>query len=443
MVVDPDGPPCPCGRRGCWERYASGSGLAQLARAAAVGGRLRRVVEVAGGDAGAGARRARPGGGREGDAGRVAVIDEFARWVALGLVNLTNALDPATFVLGGGLAEGADLYLEPIQRWFTELLYAPELRPHPALAFAELGERAGAIGAAMFAGQTQRRTTSLSPPKRATMAETRTGPEDRATGGAPPRRAGAVLRRASGVAIVVASFRFWPDDLEPSTSSETARNVRLGRCSGSLALATLWFGGVGARALRCAGARARRWERMLRRSVRGRRWCRRPRPTSTPCRSNPAGSRSSPRLVGTVAARRSASSPTACWRCSTSLPLPESDDGKEEPIPSPCSSVVVLAVCGVRRRRGGRCDKWRIGRAVERPSDWTSPSRLTQLHDADISPRRARAIPPLDVINPEEPGRQWREPAADHGRGQLVRRPAAVDPVPAPVRQRAGDGSDS
>ena len=50
MVVDPDGPPCPCGRRGCWERYASGSGLAQLARAAAVGGRLRRVVELAGGD---------------------------------------------------------------------------------------------------------------------------------------------------------------------------------------------------------------------------------------------------------------------------------------------------------------------------------------------------------------------------------------------------------
>ena len=35
MVVDPDGPRCPCGRRGCWERYASGSGLAMLAREAA------------------------------------------------------------------------------------------------------------------------------------------------------------------------------------------------------------------------------------------------------------------------------------------------------------------------------------------------------------------------------------------------------------------------
>ena len=71
--------------------------------------------------------------------------------MALGLVNLTNALDPARFVLGGGLAEGADLYLGPIEYWFGELLYAPELRPHPGLAFAELGERAGAIGAALFA----------------------------------------------------------------------------------------------------------------------------------------------------------------------------------------------------------------------------------------------------------------------------------------------------
>ena len=48
MVVDPNGPPCVCGRRGCWERFASGSGLARLAREAATGGRLARVVALAG-----------------------------------------------------------------------------------------------------------------------------------------------------------------------------------------------------------------------------------------------------------------------------------------------------------------------------------------------------------------------------------------------------------
>ena len=150
MVVDPNGPPCVCGRRGCWERFASGSGLGQLARTAAFGGRLRRVVQVAGGDPSLVRGEHVQAAAEEGDEQAAAVIDEFARWVALGLVNLTNAFDPAVFVLGGGLAEGAHLYLDPIQRWFGELLYAPDRRPHPDLAFAELGEHAGAIGAALL-----------------------------------------------------------------------------------------------------------------------------------------------------------------------------------------------------------------------------------------------------------------------------------------------------
>jgi len=150
MVVDPNGPPCVCGRQGCWERYASGSGLAQLARAAAVGGRLRRVVHIAGGEVELVRGEHVQAAAEEGDPGALAVIDEFAHWVALGLVNLTNAFDPAAFVLGGGLAVGAHLYLTPIRHWFGELLYAPELRPHPVLSFAELGEHAGAVGAAML-----------------------------------------------------------------------------------------------------------------------------------------------------------------------------------------------------------------------------------------------------------------------------------------------------
>ena len=50
MIVDPNGPPCPCGKRGCWERYASGTGLGRLARDASHGGRLDAVVALAGGD---------------------------------------------------------------------------------------------------------------------------------------------------------------------------------------------------------------------------------------------------------------------------------------------------------------------------------------------------------------------------------------------------------
>ncbi len=151
VVVDPDGPPCPCGRRGCWERYASGSGLARLAREAAVGKRLKRIVELAGGDPENVRGENVQAAAREGDPDALAVVDLFGKWVALGLANLTNVLDPQAFVLGGGLAASADLYIGPIQKWFTRLLYAPELRPHPDLTFAVLGEYAGAVGAALLA----------------------------------------------------------------------------------------------------------------------------------------------------------------------------------------------------------------------------------------------------------------------------------------------------
>ncbi len=150
MVVHPDGPPCPCGRRGCWERFASGSGLGRLAREAAIGKRLRRVVELAGGDTDRVRGEDVQAAAREGDREALDVIDNFGRWVALGLVNLANVLDPEMFVLGGGLASSGDLYLGPIQRWFTALLYAPDVRPHPALAFATLGDKAGAVGAALL-----------------------------------------------------------------------------------------------------------------------------------------------------------------------------------------------------------------------------------------------------------------------------------------------------
>ena len=102
MVVDPDGLPCPCGRRGCWERYASGSGLARLAREAAIGKRLRRVLQLAGGDPFNVRGENVQAAAREGDAEALGVIDQFGYWVALGLNNLTNLLDPQMFVLGGG-----------------------------------------------------------------------------------------------------------------------------------------------------------------------------------------------------------------------------------------------------------------------------------------------------------------------------------------------------
>jgi glucokinase len=151
MLVDPSGPPCPCGRRGCWERYASGGGLGRLAREAAYAGRLHEVVVLAGGDPelvrGEHVTRA----ALQGETGALAVMDELGWWVALGLANLTALLDPERIVLGGGLAEAGEMLLAPTRRAFADLVEGAGERPEVQIVPAALGERAGAVGAAMAA----------------------------------------------------------------------------------------------------------------------------------------------------------------------------------------------------------------------------------------------------------------------------------------------------
>lgn len=151
MVVDPGGPVCVCGRRGCWERYSSGAGLARWANTPERAPELRRALgrpfddptPLRGEDVMAAARLA--------NRAALEIVDEFCRWTAIGLVNLTNLLDPEVLVIGGGLAQAADVIAAPLQRWFVDLLYSPGHRPHPRLAIAQLGEQAGALGAALLA----------------------------------------------------------------------------------------------------------------------------------------------------------------------------------------------------------------------------------------------------------------------------------------------------
>ncbi|MBO0894921.1 MAG: ROK family protein, partial [Acidimicrobiales bacterium] len=99
MVVDPSGPACPCGRRGCWERYASGSGLGRLAREAAHAGQAKALVEMAGGDPEMVRGEHVTAAATSGDEGALAVVASFAWWLALGLSNLAELLDPEVFVL--------------------------------------------------------------------------------------------------------------------------------------------------------------------------------------------------------------------------------------------------------------------------------------------------------------------------------------------------------
>jgi glucokinase len=161
MVVNPTGPPCPCGKRGCWERFASGSGLGRLAREAAHAGRLESAVRLAGGDPESVRGEHVTAAAASGDKAALSVLTEWGWWLALGLSNLALVLDPAVIVVGGGLVDSVGLVLESVRASFGEMLVGGAYRPEVAIVPAVLGERAGAIGAALVAREGGRdRSTS-------------------------------------------------------------------------------------------------------------------------------------------------------------------------------------------------------------------------------------------------------------------------------------------
>jgi glucokinase len=156
MVVDDGGIPCPCGRQGCWERYASGSALDREARDLVASGAGRRLVELAGGDPGRVTGVHVTAAAAEGDPDAVALIDRFADWFALGLANLIHVIDPSRCVIGGGLVGAGEVVLGPIRKAVSEArLVAPEHRPPIEVVPAILGPQAGAIGAALLARTAQ------------------------------------------------------------------------------------------------------------------------------------------------------------------------------------------------------------------------------------------------------------------------------------------------
>jgi glucokinase len=151
MVVDPNGPQCPCGKRGCWERFGSGAGLGVLGRELAMAGGAPELTQLAGGDPEDVKGEHVTAAAATGDPAAVEIMRRFGWWVALGLANLANLFDPQVIVVGGGLVEAGEVLMDPVRRAFYDLVEAGGLRPVPAIAAARLGPRAGAVGAGLLA----------------------------------------------------------------------------------------------------------------------------------------------------------------------------------------------------------------------------------------------------------------------------------------------------
>jgi glucokinase len=140
LPIWPDGEPCPCGQRGCLERYASAAGISRRYQAAT--GRSADAAEIARiGSSDADARA-------DGDADAARVWGEAVEALSLGFASCTMMFDPGVIVLSGGLSRAGAQLLDPVRRALAERV---TWRPAPAVELSDLGAQGGLLGAAILA----------------------------------------------------------------------------------------------------------------------------------------------------------------------------------------------------------------------------------------------------------------------------------------------------
>jgi glucokinase len=151
MIIDPDGPACACGRRGCWEALASGSALGQLARDHVAGGIAPAILAAAGGDVDGVTGEHAVAAAADGDAAALRVLEAYGDKVGMGVAALVAALDPSLVVMGGGVVDAGELVMAPIRAAVSRRILGGAHRPVVPVVAGAFGSRSAAIGAASAA----------------------------------------------------------------------------------------------------------------------------------------------------------------------------------------------------------------------------------------------------------------------------------------------------
>ena len=149
IVIVQDGEPCNCGRKGCWERYASATGLIFLTKRAMEAHPESALHELAAKDGVEG--RTAFQAAEAGDETALAVCREYVDYLASGMASLINVIRPEVVAIGGGVAAApAHLLLEPLREAVARESFSSHGGRVTRILPAQLGNDAGMIGAAFL-----------------------------------------------------------------------------------------------------------------------------------------------------------------------------------------------------------------------------------------------------------------------------------------------------
>ena len=147
-VIVQGGEQCTCGRKGCWEAYASATGLIKLTKASMEANPNSKMWELCDGDINNASGRTAYDGMRSDDEAAKEVVKKYEEYVACGITNMVNIFQPEVLCIGGGISKEGDTLLAPIVEVVDAERFTKNVEKQTVVKIAELGNDAGIIGAA-------------------------------------------------------------------------------------------------------------------------------------------------------------------------------------------------------------------------------------------------------------------------------------------------------
>lgn len=149
MVIKFDGEKCTCGRQGCWEAYASATALVRQTKAAMQQNKDSVMWTLCDGKIENASGRTAFDAMRAGDEAGKAVVERYIDYIAIGTINVINALQPELICYGGGISNEGENILAPLRKRINEFRYSKYSDTQTEICKAVLGNDAGIIGAAL------------------------------------------------------------------------------------------------------------------------------------------------------------------------------------------------------------------------------------------------------------------------------------------------------
>lgn len=149
MIIEKDGKECNCGRKGCFEQYASATALVSLTKEYLEkypSSKMHKYLNDKNEPTGYTSFKA----AKENDEAGLMVVDIFAGYLAEGISDIINLIQPEILLVGGGISHEGDFLLDRVRNYTKDKVYAYGKIPSTIIKKAELGNDAGIIGAAFL-----------------------------------------------------------------------------------------------------------------------------------------------------------------------------------------------------------------------------------------------------------------------------------------------------